>query len=130
MREAIFQTLYVDTGPDGDYDPTRPIASIVVDASTPMPELVYPPTNVTVPAIFKDPLQTPFAGKASTLAPDQTSLHTFANDKLHEQVEGASLVGYPLVHFFCISTKRYTFGCHSHWQKVDAEACGRCLGDY
>jgi FtsP/CotA-like multicopper oxidase with cupredoxin domain len=35
VKNATFMTLNVDTGPDGDTDPTRPLASIVATASPP-----------------------------------------------------------------------------------------------
>lgn len=35
VRNATFMTLNVDTGPDGDNDPTRPLASIATTASPP-----------------------------------------------------------------------------------------------
>lgn len=52
VQNATFLTQYVDTGPDGDYDPERPIASIVLDTSRPDPALVYPKNSSATPQIF------------------------------------------------------------------------------
>jgi FtsP/CotA-like multicopper oxidase with cupredoxin domain len=46
VRKAVFQTLNVDTGPDGDVDPTRPLA--VIQTSTTAPPL--PVTEAALPA--------------------------------------------------------------------------------
>jgi FtsP/CotA-like multicopper oxidase with cupredoxin domain len=37
VKNAVFQTLKIDTGPDGDADPTRPLALIRTSAPTPLP---------------------------------------------------------------------------------------------
>jgi FtsP/CotA-like multicopper oxidase with cupredoxin domain len=43
VKNATFITLNVDTGPDGDNDPTRPLASIVTTATpSPLPVILSP----------------------------------------------------------------------------------------
>ena len=42
VKTATLMTLNVDTGPDGDNDPTRPIAAVEVSASAPEPPLTIP----------------------------------------------------------------------------------------
>jgi FtsP/CotA-like multicopper oxidase with cupredoxin domain len=55
VRNATLLTLNVDTGPDGDNDPTRPIATIEASASAPEPP-------VTMPTTFTSPHGQRFAG--------------------------------------------------------------------
>lgn len=52
VKNATFLTQYVDTGPDGDYDPERPIASIVLNSSRAEPALVYPTNSTASPQVF------------------------------------------------------------------------------
>lgn len=59
VQNATFLTQYVDTGPDGDYDPERAIANIVLNTSRAEPELIYPTNSSATPQIF-------------TYAPNQT----------------------------------------------------------
>jgi FtsP/CotA-like multicopper oxidase with cupredoxin domain len=47
-QSASFVTLNIDTGPDGDVDPTRTIATIKTDAPTKLP--VIPPVTQSIPA--------------------------------------------------------------------------------
>ncbi len=54
VKNATLMTLNIDTGPDGDYDPTRPIA--IVQASNDAPE---PPQ--TIPYVFEAPHRQRFA---------------------------------------------------------------------
>jgi len=44
VQQATLMTLNVDTGPDGDNDPTRPIATIRVSGGAPEPPLSIPDT--------------------------------------------------------------------------------------
>jgi FtsP/CotA-like multicopper oxidase with cupredoxin domain len=55
--KAVFQTLNIDTGPDGDTDPTRPLATIITDAS--------PPVLPVIPAASTAPSPQLFAGLAN-----------------------------------------------------------------
>jgi FtsP/CotA-like multicopper oxidase with cupredoxin domain len=55
VHSAVFQTLNVDTGPDGDADPTRPLATILTASPTALP------VTETVPAVAGNR----FAGLAS-----------------------------------------------------------------
>ena len=48
VKKATLATLNVDTGPDGDNDPTRPLASIKVSDDAPEPPL-------TIPYVFEPP---------------------------------------------------------------------------
>jgi FtsP/CotA-like multicopper oxidase with cupredoxin domain len=54
VKQAIFQTLNIDTGPDGDNDPTRPLASILTMAA--------PPTLPAIPAASQAPYPQLFEG--------------------------------------------------------------------
>jgi FtsP/CotA-like multicopper oxidase with cupredoxin domain len=54
VKQAIFQTLNIDTGPDGDNDPTRPLASIL---TTPKP-----PSLPAIPAASQAPYPQLFEG--------------------------------------------------------------------
>lgn len=42
VQSATLMTLNVDTGPDGDYDPTRPIATVKASGDAPEPPLSIP----------------------------------------------------------------------------------------
>jgi len=42
VKNAILSTLPIDTGPDGDNDPLRPVAQIVVDPQAKDPKVVIP----------------------------------------------------------------------------------------
>jgi FtsP/CotA-like multicopper oxidase with cupredoxin domain len=54
VKEAIFQMLSVDTGPDGDSDPTRPLAKIVTTVS-PSGLPVLPIASISPPPpLFSD----------------------------------------------------------------------------
>jgi FtsP/CotA-like multicopper oxidase with cupredoxin domain len=54
VKNATLATLNVDTGPDGDNDPTRPLASIKASDDAPEPPL-------TVPFVFEPPHRQRFA---------------------------------------------------------------------
>ncbi len=54
VKKATLMTLNVDTGPDGDNDPTRPIAAIKVSPNAPEPPL-------TIPYAFEQPHSQRFA---------------------------------------------------------------------
>lgn len=45
VKNATFQTLNIDTGPDGDNDPTRPLATLVASNGAPEPPQSIPPVN-------------------------------------------------------------------------------------
>ncbi len=46
VQTATLYTLNVDTGPGGEYDPTRPLMSLIADPSAPDPEITMPrPSN-------------------------------------------------------------------------------------
>ncbi len=50
VKSALLATLEVDTGPDGDYDPARPIASIRVSGTAaPQAPAIIPPVSRTPP---------------------------------------------------------------------------------
>jgi len=53
VRKAIFQTLNVDTGPDGDTDPTRPLVAITTSPSAPGPALTIGPAGAPGPQRFE-----------------------------------------------------------------------------
>jgi FtsP/CotA-like multicopper oxidase with cupredoxin domain len=42
VKNATLMTLNIDTGPDGDYDPTRPIAAVKVSDNAPEPPQTIP----------------------------------------------------------------------------------------
>jgi len=54
VKTAILQTLNIDTGPDGDNDPTRPLADIKVSADASEPPVTLGPAGpqVTSPGMF------------------------------------------------------------------------------
>ncbi|HEY6328924.1 MAG TPA: multicopper oxidase domain-containing protein [Blastocatellia bacterium] len=45
VRNAQFVTNFINTGPDGDEDPTRPLAQLQVSQNAPEPPLTIPATN-------------------------------------------------------------------------------------
>jgi FtsP/CotA-like multicopper oxidase with cupredoxin domain len=45
VKNATFMTLNIDTGPDGDTDPTRPLASIVATTSAPPLPVIRSPSK-------------------------------------------------------------------------------------
>jgi FtsP/CotA-like multicopper oxidase with cupredoxin domain len=55
VTSATLMTLNIDTGPDGDNDPTRQIATVKVSADAPEPP-------VTIPEVFDTPHTQRFAG--------------------------------------------------------------------
>jgi FtsP/CotA-like multicopper oxidase with cupredoxin domain len=55
VKSAVMTTLNVDTGPDGDNDPARPIAEIVASEGAPEPPL-------SVPSFSEPPHKQRFAG--------------------------------------------------------------------
>ena len=55
VKNATLMTLNVDTGPDGDYDPTRPLAAVQVSGDAPAPPM-------TIPYAFEPPHRQRFAG--------------------------------------------------------------------
>jgi FtsP/CotA-like multicopper oxidase with cupredoxin domain len=55
VKNATLMTLNVDTGPDGDNDPTRPLATVVASSTAPEPP-------ITVPYAFEAPHQQRFVG--------------------------------------------------------------------
>ena len=57
VKSAQFVTNFIDTGPDGDLDPTRPIAQIVAQAGAPIP--------ARVPAVNGGPVRPRFQSLAS-----------------------------------------------------------------
>jgi FtsP/CotA-like multicopper oxidase with cupredoxin domain len=57
VKNAQFLTLNIDTGPDGDTDPTRPLASILATAS--------PPSLPVIPAASKPAYHQLFEGLAN-----------------------------------------------------------------
>jgi FtsP/CotA-like multicopper oxidase with cupredoxin domain len=67
VKNAVFQTLNVDTGPDGDNDPTRPLASIVTNA--------VPPSLPVVPAASQAPYPQLFEGLAAAKVTAKRTLY-------------------------------------------------------
>jgi FtsP/CotA-like multicopper oxidase with cupredoxin domain len=55
VQNATLMTLNVDTGPDGDNDPTRPLATVLASDSAPEPP-------ITVPYAFEAPHRQRFVG--------------------------------------------------------------------
>jgi FtsP/CotA-like multicopper oxidase with cupredoxin domain len=53
VKNATFLTLNVDTGPDGDNDPVRPLASVVAKASPPTLPLVPSPSRPVYHQLFE-----------------------------------------------------------------------------
>jgi FtsP/CotA-like multicopper oxidase with cupredoxin domain len=67
VSQAIFQTLNIDTGPFGDSDPTRPLASIVTTAA--------PPPLPVMPAASAAPYPQLFEGLATAGVTAQRTLY-------------------------------------------------------
>jgi len=53
VRKAIFQTLNIDTGPDGDTDPTRPLIAITANPHAPEPALTIGAAGAPGPQRFE-----------------------------------------------------------------------------
>jgi FtsP/CotA-like multicopper oxidase with cupredoxin domain len=53
VKKAILLTRNIDTGPDGDNDPERPLASIVTNPSAPEPAVILPPASAPSVAKFR-----------------------------------------------------------------------------
>jgi FtsP/CotA-like multicopper oxidase with cupredoxin domain len=68
VRKAAFMTLNVDTGPDGDNDPTRTIATIATSANAPEPP-------VTISAASGPPPPARFAGLANEVPTAKRKLY-------------------------------------------------------
>jgi FtsP/CotA-like multicopper oxidase with cupredoxin domain len=49
IKNATFLTLNVDTGPDGDVDPTRPLTRLIADPNAPNPAVVLPSVSSVIP---------------------------------------------------------------------------------
>ncbi len=54
VKTAQLLTLYVNTGPDGDYDPDRPLANILASANASQPDLIPAVSGPPPPARFSD----------------------------------------------------------------------------
>jgi len=68
VKDARLVTLNIDTGPDGDNDPQRPLATINASVTAPAPP-------VTVPAVSGAPRRPRFAGLASASPTAQRTLY-------------------------------------------------------
>jgi FtsP/CotA-like multicopper oxidase with cupredoxin domain len=68
VKNAMFLTGNINTGPDGDYDPLRPLASIKVNSNA-----VEPP--VTIPAPSAPPPTARFGGLANATTTAQRHLY-------------------------------------------------------
>jgi FtsP/CotA-like multicopper oxidase with cupredoxin domain len=68
VQNATLLTLNINTGPDGDYDPARPLARIVTGANAAEPAL-------TVPAVSGPPPAARFAGLASATPTAQRRIY-------------------------------------------------------
>ncbi len=66
VKNAILQTLNIDTGPDGDNDPTRPLASIAAAAPPPLP---------VIPAASQAPHPQLFEGLAAAKVTAKRTLY-------------------------------------------------------
>lgn len=53
VQQAIFQTLNIDTGPDGDNDPTRPLASMLTTATPPSLPAIPAASQAPYPQLFE-----------------------------------------------------------------------------
>jgi FtsP/CotA-like multicopper oxidase with cupredoxin domain len=53
VNQATFQTLNIDTGPGGDSDPARPLASIVTTAAPPPLTVIPAPSQAPYPQLFE-----------------------------------------------------------------------------
>ena len=54
VKSAIFQTLNINTGPDGDNDPTRPLAVIQTSSSKPSLPITESPSGTVPGALFSN----------------------------------------------------------------------------
>ena len=63
VKNATFMTLNVDTGPDGDNDPTRPLASIVTTASSPPLPVIPSPSKPAYHELFEGLTKAPVTAK-------------------------------------------------------------------
>ncbi len=54
VKSAIFQTLNIDTGPDGDNDPTRPLAVIQTSSVAPSLPITESPSGTVPGALFSN----------------------------------------------------------------------------
>lgn len=67
VKQAVFQTLNIDTGPFGDSDPSRPLANIVATAA--------PPTLPVIPAASAAPAAQLFEGLATAAVTAKRTLY-------------------------------------------------------
>jgi FtsP/CotA-like multicopper oxidase with cupredoxin domain len=63
VKNATFLTLNVDTGPDGDNDPTRPLATVVAKASLPPTSVVPSPSRPVYHELFETLASAPVTAK-------------------------------------------------------------------
>jgi len=63
VKSAQFLTLNVDTGPDGDADPTRPLASIVTTATPPSLPVIAAPSKPANHELFEGLAKAPVTAK-------------------------------------------------------------------
>jgi FtsP/CotA-like multicopper oxidase with cupredoxin domain len=63
VKNATLLTLNVDTGPDGDNDPTRPLASIATTASPPPLPVIPSPWHPAYHQLFEDLAHAPLTAK-------------------------------------------------------------------
>jgi FtsP/CotA-like multicopper oxidase with cupredoxin domain len=77
VKKAVFQTLTINTGPDGDNDPQRPLFTITPDAGAPEPTLQIASVNGPAPA-------SRFAGLTTTPV-DTNRLLYFSEDNPNQQ---------------------------------------------
>jgi hypothetical protein len=67
VKSATFLTLNVDTGPDGDNDPTRPLPSMVAKASPPTLPIIPSPSRPVYHELFETLANAPVTAKRITL---------------------------------------------------------------
>jgi FtsP/CotA-like multicopper oxidase with cupredoxin domain len=63
VKNARFMTLNVDTGPDGDNDPTRPLATVVAAASAPPLPVIPSPSSPAYHQLFEGLANAPVTAK-------------------------------------------------------------------
>jgi FtsP/CotA-like multicopper oxidase with cupredoxin domain len=63
VKSATLLTLNVDTGPDGDNDPTRPLASVVAKASPPTLPIIPSPSRPVYHELFETLANAPVTAK-------------------------------------------------------------------
>jgi FtsP/CotA-like multicopper oxidase with cupredoxin domain len=63
VKSAQFLTLKVDTGPDGDTDPTRALASIVTTASPPQLPVISSPAKPAYHELFEGLARAPVTAR-------------------------------------------------------------------